>query len=115
VVVAAERSANLWRAARNLERVHVVTPNGLNLLDILRLPRLVLTEAAVSQLTATLTADLKPATESPTVAAAEAETPEPPKRARRAKTTEPVEVEAEADAEVEAEAEAEPAAEEASE
>ncbi|MDQ3811742.1 MAG: 50S ribosomal protein L4 [Chloroflexota bacterium] len=61
VVVLAERSDGVWRAARNLERVHVVTPNGLNLLDILRLPRLVLTESAVQQLTRTLTADLAPA------------------------------------------------------
>jgi hypothetical protein len=38
--------------------VHVVTPNGLNLLDILRLPRLILAEAAVEVLTRTLTADL---------------------------------------------------------
>jgi large subunit ribosomal protein L4 len=60
LVVASERSEALWRAARNLETVHVVTPNGLNLLDMLRLPRLVLTEGAVTQLTRTLTADLKP-------------------------------------------------------
>jgi len=85
-VVAGDRSANLWRAARNLDRVHVVTPNGLNLLDILRLPRLVLTEAAVSQLTATLTSDLKPSGDAP----ADDQTPdEPPKRARRARTEEP--------------------------
>jgi large subunit ribosomal protein L4 len=61
VVVLAERSDGLWRAARNLERVHVVTPNGLNLLDVLRMPRLVLTESAITVLTRTLTADLKPA------------------------------------------------------
>jgi large subunit ribosomal protein L4 len=60
LVVASERSEALWRAARNLETVHVVTPNGLNLLDMLRMPRLVLTEGAVTQLTRTLTADLKP-------------------------------------------------------
>jgi large subunit ribosomal protein L4 len=60
VVVTAERSDGVWRAARNLERVHVVTPNGLNLLDVLRMPELVLTESAVAVLVQTLTADLKP-------------------------------------------------------
>lgn len=60
VVVTGERDDSVWRAARNLDRVHVVTPNGLNLLDILRLPRLVLTEAAVNELTRTLTSDLAP-------------------------------------------------------
>lgn len=61
LVVLGERSDTLLRAARNLERVHVVTPNGLNLLDLLRLPRLVLTESAVQELTRTLTRDLRPA------------------------------------------------------
>ena len=66
VVVLGERSDGLWRAARNLEKIHVVTPNGLCLLDILRLPRLVLTESALAELTRTLTADLRPAvTEGP--------------------------------------------------
>jgi hypothetical protein len=41
----------------------VVTPNGLNLLDMLRLPRLILSEAAVEQLTRTLTLDLAPKTD----------------------------------------------------
>jgi len=63
LVVAAERSDGLWRAAKNLERVHVVTPNGLNLLDVMRLPRLVITESAVAVLTHTLTSDLKPSAE----------------------------------------------------
>ena len=58
LIVTAERSDGLWRAARNLDHVHVVTPNGLNLLDILRLPRLIVAEAAVAELTRTLTADL---------------------------------------------------------
>jgi large subunit ribosomal protein L4 len=61
VVVLGERSESVLRAARNLERVHVVTPNGLNLLDLLRLPRVVLTESAVQELTRTLTSDLGPA------------------------------------------------------
>jgi large subunit ribosomal protein L4 len=61
VVVVGERSGGLWRAARNLSNVHVVTPNGLNLLDLLRLPRVILAEAAVAELTRTLTSDLKPA------------------------------------------------------
>jgi large subunit ribosomal protein L4 len=60
VVVLGERSEPVLRAARNLEKVHVVTPNGLCLLDILRLPQLVLTTAAIQELTRTLTADLTP-------------------------------------------------------
>jgi large subunit ribosomal protein L4 len=60
VVVLGERSDAVLRAARNLERVHVVTPNGLCLLDILKLPRLILVESAVAELTRTLTADLSP-------------------------------------------------------
>ena len=58
IVVVAERSDGVWRAARNLDDVHVVTPNGLNLLDLLRLPRLILSESAVEVLTRTLTSDL---------------------------------------------------------
>ena len=58
VIVLGERSDMVFRAARNLDRVHVVTPNGLNLLDLLRLPRVILAEAAVAELTRTLTADL---------------------------------------------------------
>jgi large subunit ribosomal protein L4 len=60
VIVLDARSEALFRAARNLERVHVVTPNGLNLLDILRLPRLILVESAIPELTRTLTSDLTP-------------------------------------------------------
>ncbi|MDQ6669925.1 MAG: 50S ribosomal protein L4 [Chloroflexota bacterium] len=58
LLVLGERSDPVFRAARNLDNVHVVTPNGLCLLDVLRLPRLVLTESAVQELTRTLTADL---------------------------------------------------------
>jgi large subunit ribosomal protein L4 len=58
LVVLGERSDEMLRAARNLARVHVVTPNGINLLDLLRLPRVVLTETAVQELTRTLTSDL---------------------------------------------------------
>ena len=58
VVVTGERDQTLWRAAHNLDRVHVVTPNGLNLLDVLRLRKLVLTESAVTELTRTLTRDV---------------------------------------------------------
>jgi large subunit ribosomal protein L4 len=61
VIVLAERSDGVLRAARNLDDVHVVTPNGLNLRDLLRLPRLIMAEQAVQELTRTLTADLKPA------------------------------------------------------
>jgi large subunit ribosomal protein L4 len=60
VIVVAERDNGVWRAARNLGDVHVVTPNGLNLLDLLRMPRLILAEGAVEELTRTLTADLAP-------------------------------------------------------
>jgi len=59
LIVLGERSDPVFRAARNLDRVHVVTPNGLNLLDIMRLPRLIVAEAAVNELTRTLTSDLK--------------------------------------------------------
>jgi large subunit ribosomal protein L4 len=58
LIVLGERSDPVLRAARNLPTVHVVTPNGLNLLDLLRLPRLVLDAAAVETLTRTLTSDL---------------------------------------------------------
>jgi large subunit ribosomal protein L4 len=110
VVVLGERVDPIWRAARNLERVHVVTPNGLNLLDILRLPRLVLTESAVQELTRTLTSDLTPSGapssgESPSggakrggpgasaavpLVAEGAHEPAPPKR-RTTRSTEPTE------------------------
>jgi large subunit ribosomal protein L4 len=66
LVVLGERSDPVLRAARNLDRVHVVTPNGINLLDILRLPKIILAEAAVAELTRTLTSDLAPATEATT-------------------------------------------------
>jgi large subunit ribosomal protein L4 len=85
VVVLGERNDSVWRAARNLERVHVVTPNGLNLLDILRLPRLVLTEAAVALLTQTLTKGLK--TAAPAVEEAK------PRRSRKAKEADEAEAE----------------------
>jgi large subunit ribosomal protein L4 len=61
LIVLGERSITLFRAARNLDHVHVVTPNGLNLLDILRMPRLIFAEAALAELTRNLTADLAPA------------------------------------------------------
>jgi large subunit ribosomal protein L4 len=102
LLVLGERSDLIFRAARNLDNVHVVTPNGLNLLDILRLPRLVLTESAVQELTRTLTADLTSplvgsaaAAVSPGSGAIESESaaiePEseadPPARPRRARST----------------------------
>lgn len=58
LLVTGERTDTVLRAARNLASVHAVTPNGLCLLDMLRLPRLVLTESAVQALTRTLTSDL---------------------------------------------------------
>ena len=78
VLVLGERSAPIWRAARNLERVHVVTPNGLNLLDVLRLPRVVLTESAVQELTRTLTLDLGPAASPDASSAGSSEAQHPP-------------------------------------
>jgi hypothetical protein len=48
------------RAAKNLEKVHVVTPGGMNLLDMLKLPRMVITTDAVALLTKTLTIGLRP-------------------------------------------------------
>src|ERR1700738_5002581 len=60
VVVLGEFSDAIFRAARNLDRVHVVTPNGLCLLDVLKLPRLIMVESAIAELTRTLTADLRP-------------------------------------------------------
>jgi large subunit ribosomal protein L4 len=75
LIVLAQRSDAVLRAARNLDQVHVVTPNGLNLLDMLRLPRLIVAEAAVAELTRTLTKDLPPvgseADEAPSAAAPE--------------------------------------------
>jgi large subunit ribosomal protein L4 len=94
VVVLGQRIDGVWRAARNLDRVHVVTPNGLNLLDLLRLPRLVLTEAAVQELTRTLTRDLAPSARgrAPEVGGREeirAETHAAPARRRRTAATAP--------------------------
>jgi large subunit ribosomal protein L4 len=94
VVVLGERSDAVFRAARNLERVHVVTPNGLNLLDILRLPRLVLTESAVRILTRTLTGDLtvgSAAVEAPAPVEAVEPEPEPSRPRRRAPKAETTE------------------------
>jgi large subunit ribosomal protein L4 len=59
LIVLGERSDTLFRAARNLDNVHVVTPNGLCLLDLLRMPRVIMSETAIAALTRTLTADLK--------------------------------------------------------
>jgi large subunit ribosomal protein L4 len=58
LIVLGERSETVLRAAKNLQKVHAVTPNGMNLLDMLRLPRLILTISAVDELTRTLTSDL---------------------------------------------------------
>jgi large subunit ribosomal protein L4 len=96
VIVLGERSDPVWRAARNLEKVHVVTPNGLNLLDILRLPRLVMTESAVQELTLTLTRGLRPTAPSApagsplgeTTGDQGAEAASPPRRRRSAAPTE---------------------------
>jgi large subunit ribosomal protein L4 len=66
LIVLGERSDQVLRAARNLDHVHVVTPNGLNLLDLLRLPRVIFAESAITELTRTLTSDLSPAKEAAT-------------------------------------------------
>jgi large subunit ribosomal protein L4 len=98
LVVLGERSDLIFRAARNLDNVHVVTPNGLNLLDILRLPRMVLTESAVQELTRTLTADLSSAEIA--AAAPEADEPEPDAAAKPRRTRKATVVEPEAEAEI---------------
>ncbi len=109
VIVLGERSDAVFRAARNLERVHVVTPNGLCLLDVLKLPRLILVESAVVELTRTLTADLAPAapgerfspvsggslTHSGDDTPDSEAPPSRPRRARAAKTEETVEASSE--------------------
>ncbi len=77
VIVLGERSDAVFRAARNLDRVHVVTPTGLCLMDILKLPRLIIAEAAVAELTRSLTGDLAPAVPGE-------------KHSRRAKATSPM-------------------------
>ena len=87
VIVLGERSDSVFRAARNLERVHVVTPNGLCLLDVLKLPRLILVESAIVELTRTLTADLAPPS-----APVPAEPAPKARRARAAKTEDVAEV-----------------------
>lgn len=110
LVVIGERSESALRAARNLERVHLVTPNGLNLLDLMRTPRVVMEESAVELLTRTLTSDLAtpldllqiedsqpaapksaPAVQSPTASAVKspAETPVPPSAEEAAAPAEP--------------------------
>ncbi len=79
LIVLGERNDGLWRAARNLDHVHVVTPNGLNLLDVLRHRRVILAESAVHELTRTLTTDLAtaaPVVESATVESATVESAE---------------------------------------
>jgi large subunit ribosomal protein L4 len=89
VIVLGERSEGVLRAARNLDRVRVVTPNGLCLRDILRLPRLIFVEAAIQELTRTLTLDLVPRSasrgprEEPQAGAAE-QAPAKATRARKA-------------------------------
>lgn len=50
---------HLRRAAGNLERVHILPAQGLNVYDILRRRTLVLTEQAVQQVTARLLAPIK--------------------------------------------------------
>lgn len=66
LIVTAERDLVLLRAAKNLREIHVVTPNGLNLQDLLRLPRLILTVGAVEQLTRVLTSDVRRSKQSTT-------------------------------------------------
>lgn len=91
LLVLGERDERVLRAARNLRTVHAVTPNGLNLLDALRMPRLVLTATAVDALTRTLTSDLRPALppEPATAPAPGAPTPDAPQAARKRRSAAP--------------------------
>lgn len=55
LLVLAERDENVLRSARNLQAVTVLPVEGLNVYDVLKHRNLVLTSAAVEQLTARLT------------------------------------------------------------
>jgi large subunit ribosomal protein L4 len=65
VVVLGERSDTVLRAARNLEKVHAVTPNGLNLQDVLRLSTLIMTESAIQEITRTLASGVRARAQEP--------------------------------------------------
>ncbi len=56
LVVASEDSTNLFLAARNIPGITVITPDQLNVYDILNHKHLVLVEGVVEQVTARLTA-----------------------------------------------------------
>jgi large subunit ribosomal protein L4 len=107
LIVLGERSDLIFRAARNLDNVHVVTPNGLCLLDILRMPRMVLTTSAIEELTRTLTADLKPALILSVPPEAESPADAPTTRLRRPRKAADAEPEAEIETAVESEETAE--------
>ena len=51
LVVDSAQNEKLRRAARNHPRVKVVTPSSLNVYDILRFDRLILSRASVDQIT----------------------------------------------------------------
>jgi large subunit ribosomal protein L4 len=56
--VLAERDPAVLRATANLPKVEAVSVNEMNLLDVLRLPQLVMTRAAVELATQRLTAPI---------------------------------------------------------
>jgi hypothetical protein len=59
LIVLPERDGDMLRASRNLQNVRAVTPDGLNLLDVLKYRHLVLTQSAAVALTAQLTAEVR--------------------------------------------------------
>lgn len=60
LIVLAERNDAVTRASGNLPGVRAVTPPGLNLLDVLHYPKLILTPDSVRALTDTLLRERRP-------------------------------------------------------
>ena len=58
LIVLGERDEAVARASRNLPEVRAVTPDGLNLLDVLKFRQIILTKAAAEALTTQLTTEL---------------------------------------------------------
>ena len=56
LIVLGERDEAVARASRNLPEVRAVTPDGLNLLDVLKFRQIILTKSAAEALTTQLTA-----------------------------------------------------------
>jgi large subunit ribosomal protein L4 len=60
LVVLAERSPQIERASSNIQRVRAVTPNTLQLLDVLKADRLIFTSAAAEAITEQLLRPVRP-------------------------------------------------------